>query len=279
MAWGSLRTVDRQLSLSDKLPARERKRERVGNKKKKDEWNKERANSAVWWRRAPFHSKTRRKGRRGGAGGGRRSWWNRNGRELWREEGRIKRQSTVLGCGLWELFGAGGKKKKKGCGSMSVTSPFSCNIVGKAQFCVGVTLIGVTALNTGMHSACLTPSAPLQASLYIRSYAASGFCFTLNPIYSFYTTKCNKSGKGSAFLGSWQINMVQIKRILIKKGLKYIYSLWLSSLMTIEIGLTSAGVYTFVFKKTLNAVVKCTTTFDVLCSFIFFWLLTDIFVI
>lgn len=103
---------------------------------------------------------------------------------------------------------------------MSVTSPFSCNIVGKAQFCVGVTLMRVTALNTEMHSACLTPSAPLQASLYIRSQAASGFCFTLNPIYCFYTTKCNKSGQGSAFLGSRQINVAQIKRSLIKKGSK-----------------------------------------------------------
>lgn len=35
VAWGSLWTVDQQLSLSDKLPAREKEREQ--KKKKKDE--------------------------------------------------------------------------------------------------------------------------------------------------------------------------------------------------------------------------------------------------
>lgn len=81
---------------------------------------------------------------------------------------------------------------------MSVTSPFSRNIVGKAQFCAGVTLMGVTALNTGV---ALPVGAPHRASLYICSYVASGFCFTLGLIYTFYTTKCKKFGKGSAFLG------------------------------------------------------------------------------
>lgn len=71
VAWGSLWTVDQQLSLSDKLPAREKEREQ-----KKDEWNKEQANSAVWLRRAPFHSKKQAE-----EGGG-RSQQNGNGRVL-----------------------------------------------------------------------------------------------------------------------------------------------------------------------------------------------------
>lgn len=71
VAWGSLWTVDQQLSLSDKLPAREKEREQ-----KKEEWNKEQANSAVWLRRAPFHSKKQAE-----EGGG-RSQQNGNGRVL-----------------------------------------------------------------------------------------------------------------------------------------------------------------------------------------------------
>lgn len=74
--------------------------------------------------------------------------------------------------------------KKKSCGSMSVTSPFSCNIVRKVQFCVGVTLMGVTALNTG---GALPVSTPLQTSLYICSYVESGFSFHIKPdLYFLY---------------------------------------------------------------------------------------------
>lgn len=67
MAWGSLWTVDRQLSLSDKLPARERKRERVGNKKKMSEIK---SGPTALCDGEGLHFTVKRGGKGGGVGGG-----------------------------------------------------------------------------------------------------------------------------------------------------------------------------------------------------------------
>lgn len=98
MAGGSLWTVDQQLSLTDKLPARER--EGTKKHKKKDEWNKEWASSAVCdWEGLHFTVKSTAKG----VGRGCRSWQIGNERVVLRGGGD-ERHNIVLGYSLWELF-------------------------------------------------------------------------------------------------------------------------------------------------------------------------------
>ena len=119
MARGSLWTVDQQLSLTDKLPARER--EGTQKHKKKDEWNKEWASSAVCdWEGLHFTVKSTAKGVERGC----RSWQIGNERVVlkgggWKAQYSIRIQPVGVFC------------TGESCESMLVAASFSAALQGR----------------------------------------------------------------------------------------------------------------------------------------------------